>query len=408
MTSDIVISIEGLWKSYGLETLRRLWCLAKANWRGALAKDHKRRWALRDINLQVHRGETLGIIGRNGAGKSTLLKTLAGVTPLTRGRVEVRGRLFPMIELNAGLHPELTGRENVYLLGAIMGLSRREVGAKITEIEEFCELGEFFEQPVRTYSSGMLARLGFSVAMNVEAEILLIDEVLAVGDLAFQGKCYERMEHIRASEVTILFVSHNIRQIERLCDRTLLIEQGEIVSLGAPADVARQYYEMSQQQILAHASGQDIPLPYIGTGEIIVTGVKTFNAAGQETEKINVFEPMTIRVEYVAQREIRAPIITIAVHTIDMIQILNFSTFAPDRVTFLGSGHFDCTIPRLALAPGVYGIKCGIGLPDDRLCFKASNLAHFRVRTDDFGIIRENAGLVLTDVVWRLDEVDNG
>ena len=405
MSSDIAISLEGVWKSYGLEleALRRLWCLAKADWRGALTKDHRRHWALRDINLQVRRGETLGIIGRNGAGKSTLLKTLAGVTPLTRGIVEVRGRVFPMIELNAGLHPELTGRENVYLLGAIMGLSRREVRAKITEIEEFCELGEFFDQPVRTYSSGMLARLGFSVAMNVEAEILLIDEVLAVGDLAFQAKCYERMERIRASEVTILFVSHNIRQVERLCDRTLLLERGAVVSLGTPAEVARQYYEMSHRQILAHASRQNMPLPYIGTGEILVTEVKILDVGGQETREIDVFEPMTIRVEYVAQTEIRAPIITVAVHTMDMIQVLNFSTFAPDRVTFLGCGHFDCTIPRLTLAPGVYGIKCGIGLPDDRLCFKASDLAHFRVTTDDFSIIRQNAGLILADVVWRLD-----
>ena len=181
MSEDVVIRIEGMWKRYGLPivpALRRGWRALRG--RGPGNEDA---WVLRDVNLEVRRGETLGIIGRNGAGKSTMLKVLAGVTPPTRGRVEVRGRIFPMIELNAGVHPELTGRENVHLLGAVMGLGRREVRAKLPAIENFCELGEWFDKPVRMYSSGMLARLGFAVAINVDSDIIMVDEVFAVGDL---------------------------------------------------------------------------------------------------------------------------------------------------------------------------------------------------------------------------------
>ena len=192
MSSDIVIKIEGLWKRYGLPIpdvlgkVRSL--LGSANSVGR--NGEARNWALRDVNLEVRRGETIGIVGRNGAGKSTLLKVLAGVTAPTRGRVEIRGRIFPMIELNAGLHKELTGRENVRLLGAVMGMSRREIELRLPGIEDFTDLGEWFDRPVRMYSSGMLSRLGFGVAVNVESDVILIDETFAVGDLKFQEQKY--------------------------------------------------------------------------------------------------------------------------------------------------------------------------------------------------------------------------
>ncbi len=187
MSEEVMIRIEGLWKHYGLplpRIVRRGW-----NWlthKNESSGDSGGPWALKDINLEIRKGETIGIVGRNGAGKSTLLKVLAGVTAPSRGLVEIRGRLFPMIELNAGLNMELTGRENVRLLGAVMGLSRREIESKLPDIEEFTELGDWFDRPVRMYSSGMLARLGFGVAVNIESEIILIDETFAVGDLKFQ------------------------------------------------------------------------------------------------------------------------------------------------------------------------------------------------------------------------------
>ncbi len=188
MSDDVVIRIEGLWKRYGLPlpaVIRKGWNLVRHGHLESGNGDHGP-WALRDVNLEVRRGETVGIVGRNGAGKSTLLKVLAGVTAPTRGRVEIRGRIFPMIELNAGLHMELTGRENVRLLGAVMGLSRREMESRLPDIEEFTELGVWFDKPVRTYSTGMLGRLGFGVAVNIESDVVLIDETFAVGDLKFQ------------------------------------------------------------------------------------------------------------------------------------------------------------------------------------------------------------------------------
>jgi ABC-type polysaccharide/polyol phosphate transport system ATPase subunit len=211
--------------------------------RGAVSDDDGP-WAVRDVSFEVKRGETLGIIGRNGAGKSTLLKLLAGVTQPTQGQVVVRGQVFPMIELNAGIHYELTGRENVFLLGAIMGLSRRDVNGILPGIEEFVELGEWFDRPVRTYSSGMLARLGFGVATNIRSDVLLIDETFSVGDLKFQNKSLARVKQMRESGATILLVSHNLDLLQYVAQRIIVLDQGKIVSRGSVAE-GLSHYERS-------------------------------------------------------------------------------------------------------------------------------------------------------------------
>ena len=248
-TDDRVITIDGLWKRYGLGIRSEFLDFLSDSKQSSKIPDQKEVWALRDINLEVRRGETLGIIGQNGAGKSTLLKVLAGVTKITHGKAETRGTIFPMIELNAGLNPELTGRENVYLLAAIMGLSRGDTEAKLPEIEDFCELSEWFDEPVRKYSTGMVTRLGFGVAMNVQADILLVDEVLAVGDLTFQRKCFDRMETMRRENVTTLFVSHNIRQVERICSRAIILQSGQIIEKGETGPVCDRYYLESHAKI---------------------------------------------------------------------------------------------------------------------------------------------------------------
>ena len=216
MSGDTVIKIDGLWKRYGLPVpdvfgkVRSLLGTSKSARRNGDARD----WALRDLNLEVRRGETVDIVGRNGAGKSTLLKVLAGVTAPTKGRVEIHGRIFPMIELNAGLNKELTGRENVRLLGAVMGMTRLEIESRLPEIEFFTDLGEWFDKPVRMYSSGMLSRLGFGVAVNVESDVILIDETFAVGDLKFQNKSMARIKEMRESGVTVLLVSHGLETLQ--------------------------------------------------------------------------------------------------------------------------------------------------------------------------------------------------
>jgi lipopolysaccharide transport system ATP-binding protein len=196
---------------------------------------------LHDIDFSVRRGETFGIIGRNGAGKSTTLGLMAGVLKPTTGVVTVRGRISPMLELGAGFHPELTGRENIYLNGVLMGMNRAEVAKKAQEIIDFSELGEFIDQPIRVYSSGMMARLGFSVVSSLDPEILLVDEILAVGDINFVQKCLDRMREFKAQGVTMVLVSHALEDIKKLCDRALWIENHRIRMLGEPGSVVTAY-----------------------------------------------------------------------------------------------------------------------------------------------------------------------
>jgi lipopolysaccharide transport system ATP-binding protein len=197
--------------------------------------------ALKDISLKVHKGETLGIIGRNGAGKSTLLGLIAGVLKPSAGGVLVKGRVAPLLELGSGFHSELTGRENIMLNGVLLGLTRAGVLRKMNEIIEFSELGQFIDQPIRVYSSGMLARLGFSVVSFLDPEILLIDEILAVGDMEFQKKCTDKMMGFKKSMVTMVFVSHSMPDIIRICDRVMWIENHSVKKLGKPEDVVMSY-----------------------------------------------------------------------------------------------------------------------------------------------------------------------
>ncbi|MCK5240878.1 ABC transporter ATP-binding protein [bacterium] len=201
--------------------------------------------ALHDISFEVKQGETFGIIGRNGAGKSTTLGLIAGVLKSTIGKVSVKGKISPLLELGAGFNSDLTGRENIFLNGVLMGLTRKEVANKVDDIIEFSELGEFIEQPIRVYSSGMLARLGFSVASSLDPEILLIDEILAVGDITFQHKCVERMMSFKQKKVTMVFVSHSMESMVSLCDRAMWIENHTVKMIGDAKAVVKEFVNQS-------------------------------------------------------------------------------------------------------------------------------------------------------------------
>lgn len=198
-------------------------------------------WALRDVSLQVRRGETTGVIGHNGAGKSTLMKLLSGITAPTEGEIGICGRLAALIELGSGFHPELTGRENVFMSGAVLGMRRREIAAKFDRIVEFAGIGEFIDVPVKWYSSGMYVRLGFAIAAHIDVDILLVDEVLAVGDAAFQPKCYDRIAELRRAGTTIVIITHDLGAIERLTERVMLLDHGRVVTVGPPQEVVAAY-----------------------------------------------------------------------------------------------------------------------------------------------------------------------
>src|SRR5271169_3670727 len=253
-----VISVENLSKAYrlgqiGTGTLTndlKVWWAKKRGLPNPLLKvgetdrgnrDGETLWALRDINLQVEQGEVLGIIGRNGAGKSTLLKILSRVTAPTCGRLRVKGRIASLLEVGTGFHPDLTGRENIYLNGAILGMTREEVVRKLDEIVAFAEIEKFIDTPVKRYSSGMYVRLAFAVAAHLEPEILIVDEVLAVGDAEFQKKCLGKMQDVATGGRTVLFVSHNLDSILRLCGRVLWLNAGSVREIGSPAAIIQAY-----------------------------------------------------------------------------------------------------------------------------------------------------------------------
>ena len=252
-------------------------------------------WALRDVSFALDEGATLGVIGRNGAGKSTLLKVLTRITAPTAGRAEIRARVGSLLEVGTGFHPELTGRENIYLNGAILGMKRREIRAKLGEIAEFSGVEKFLDTPVKRYSSGMHVRLAFSVAAHFEPEVLLVDEVLSVGDAEFQARCLGRMEDIGAAGRTVLFVSHNMEAVSRLCDRAILIDEGRIVRDGKSEEVVAEYLQTtagagsSRAWPLEEAPGDDV---------VRLRSVRVVDADGETTDYVDVRRPVGVEVGF--------------------------------------------------------------------------------------------------------------
>jgi lipopolysaccharide transport system ATP-binding protein len=262
-------------------------------------------WAVRDVSFQVARGESLGIIGHNGAGKSTILKLLANITSPSAGEIKISGRLSALIEVGSGFHPELSGRENVYLSGSIMGMRRREIDAKLDSIVEFAGVRQFIDTPVKRYSSGMYVRLGFAIAAHLDPEILLLDEVLAVGDAAFQSKCMQRIKELEAGGTTIVFISHDLTAVERLCQRVILMRHGQIVLEGRPRDVIKEYHQAAAVpgSVAANAhtgavkvwpDDSDAP----GNEVLKVRSVRVRTRDGRTVSEVDIREPVGIEVEY--------------------------------------------------------------------------------------------------------------
>jgi lipopolysaccharide transport system ATP-binding protein len=263
--------------------------------------DSREFWSLRDINLEVRQGETLGVVGHNGAGKSTMLKHLAGIMTPTTGRIEVRGRLAALIEVGAGFHQDLTGRENVFLSGAILGMSRAEVTRKFDAIVDFAGMAQFIDTPVKRYSSGMFARLGFAVAAHLEPDILVIDEVLSVGDFVFQQKSLRKMREVATSGATVIFVSHNLKAVAELCRRSVLLDAGKIIEDGPTSNVLQTYLERERRKLEVH---RDV--------DVAISGVQLLQD-GKPTVRVQAGSAARIRVEVVARRAVQRVAVVIAV-----------------------------------------------------------------------------------------------
>lgn len=302
------VLFDGVSKRYrlgALGTLRStLAALGKGNRDGA-----RDLWALRDVSFRVEPGDSLGLIGPNGAGKTTALKLLSNITQPTSGRIEVSGRLSSLIELGAGFHPELSGRDNIFLNGAILGLKRHEIQRKLDEIVAFSELERFIDTPVKRYSSGMYVRLGFAVAAHVEPDVLLVDEVLAVGDSAFRQKCMTRMEALRANGTTLLFVSHNMYQVRRLCNQALLLMQGKSVFLGSTGDAIMAYEEESQMRMPSTAE-QSIEWD-TDASHIVLIKVNLRDSQEKVVTKLRHDQPLDVCISYQATDIVHDPIIKV-------------------------------------------------------------------------------------------------
>ena len=274
-------------------------------------------WALRDIGFEVEKGETLGLVGPNGCGKSTLLQIVCGILQPTSGRVVTRGRIAALLELGAGFNPEFTGRENVYLNGEIMGLSRAEIDKAMPSIESFAEIGEFIGRPVKEYSSGMYVRLAFSTAIHVDPEILIVDEALAVGDAVFANRCVRKFQELRERKITVLFVSHDLGLVKQLSDRAILLLNGRIAAQGAPNDVINRYIGLvlakeeskNKKDDRIHASFRH------GDGSSEILGVEILNARGEAATAVTGGEPITVRVRSRFHQAKSDPMVGILIRT---------------------------------------------------------------------------------------------
>jgi lipopolysaccharide transport system ATP-binding protein len=315
-------------------------------------------WALKDVSFEVRQGEVVGIIGRNGAGKSTLLKILARITKPTRGFAEVAGRLGTLLEVGTGFHPELTGRENTYLNGAILGMSRKEIDRKFDEIVAFAGVEKFIDTPVKHYSSGMQVRLAFSVAAHLEPEILLVDEVLAVGDAGFQAKCLDRMGSAARSGRTALFVSHNMTAVLNLCSRAYLLEEGNVAAEGNAFEVVRQYMESMETDAV-----QDLAIrtDRQGAGRVRFSHVWFENASGTKTEWGMSGEALAVAVSYHSHGGKTLPNSRMSVAISDVLGQVLFTCstelISSDPVMLPASGTVRCIIPRLPLSRGRYNVQ---------------------------------------------------
>jgi ABC-type polysaccharide/polyol phosphate transport system ATPase subunit len=315
-------------------------------------------WALKDVSLDVKAGETVGVIGRNGSGKSTMLRMLAGVTAPTKGTVAVRGRVAPLIAVGVGFHPELTGRENVYVNGTILGLNRKEIDARFDDIVAFAEIEEFIDTPVKFYSSGMFVRLGFSVAVAANPEVLLVDEVLAVGDFAFQQKCFDRMAEIQSQGTIVLVVSHNIAAIRRLCQRVMVLHYGEARFSGSIEDGISVYHELLSPQYALGAEGK--------RPAVELSGLQMLDSNGVRTAHVTAGDDVLFRFEARFLRDVEAATFSVGVRSDAGQLVYSESTYRTGRRRFAEGecAVFEARVP-MRVTTGSYIVRVSVAWGDD-------------------------------------------
>jgi lipopolysaccharide transport system ATP-binding protein len=355
-SDDIAISVRSLGKAYTIaHQSHRSTSLAEAisaRWRHPFGDGQQREtfWALKDVSFDVHRGEILGIIGRNGAGKSTLLKLLSQITGPTTGEIDINGRVASLLEVGTGFHPELTGRENIYLNGSILGMKRREINRKFDEIVAFSEIEKFLDTPVKRYSSGMYVRLAFAVAAHLETEIMIVDEVLAVGDAGFQRKCLGKMEDVTEQGRTVLVVSHQTQFIQTIATKAIFLEAGELKASGETAEVMAKYRGGNAAEVDVRAWHTE------GSGEGTFTKIRFFSEADSSPEGIHPGEELGITIHFHLEAGLHRANMAIALRNADGIELFSHSWSDEHSVSDLGPGDhcFLVRIPSSVLRAGRY------------------------------------------------------
>ena len=360
---ELPIQVTNLSKSFRLYTHRTQSAIERF-----LMLKHSRYetlWALKDITFGVPRGQVLGIIGPNGSGKSTLLKILAGIYRPTEGTFHLHGKVAALLELGAGFHPELTGRENIFLNGSILGMTRREMEARFDEIVEFSGLERFLDTPIKNYSSGMVVRLGFSVAVAIDPEIILIDEVLGVGDIAFAKKSFERIQQYAHSGRTILFVSHDMSAVNYFCTRALRLEEGRLMAIGEPKDITEEYISsLRRRKSDVHAKGEllfrdQLARERKGSGEMTIESVKFCEANGRETYLFKTGDPVRIEIEYATKQPIESHVLYLTIHRSSGEVIIGPMQREMSE-TVNGRGHITIRIDEIPLLRGEYMMTLGL------------------------------------------------
>ena len=397
LTNETVIKVEGLHKKFCRHLRRSMYygtldvARDMLGWRydaGTLRPSEF--WALEDVNFDLKQGEALGVIGPNGSGKTTLLRILNGIFPPDQGRVAIRGRMGALIAVGAGFHPNMTGRENIRLNGTILGMTRQEIAERFDAIVDFADIGEFLDAPVATYSSGMTVRLGFAIAVHAVPEILLADEVLAVGDLRFALKCYRKIAEYRRNGGALLLVSHSMQLVRNVCHRTLWLEHGRVRMLGETQAVCDAYERDVLERNLA--GGQREEILRINHDPLVhIERVDFFDAQGALCAAFPVGAAFRARIHYNSQRKLTKPIITIALMTVENITaVANYMNFdAPHLLpTLEGCGWVEFTIQNLALKPGTY--DCTVNLAEQTL----DNVLDWHERAYRFAVVSAETPLM--------------
>jgi ABC-type polysaccharide/polyol phosphate transport system ATPase subunit len=317
--------------------------------------DRKYHWALKDVSFNLEKGQSLALVGPNGAGKSTILKLLAKITNPTSGKAEVNGQLSALIELGAGFHPDLTGRENIFLNGTILGLTYKDIQKRYDEIVAFSEIEEFIDTPVKRYSSGMTVRLGFAVASCIEPDILLVDEVLAVGDASFRQKCIERIKTLLNNGTSLIFVSHDMGLVRSVCERAIYIDHGRVQNTGTSGEIIDIYNQVLDRQRIEKMSRADGMADYV-EGGVEVTKIEAFGADGQPVREVYGDQPLEIRVKYTAYKTIGKTNAIILIYRSDGLMCANMRSYLDGYPMTIerGEGEYSVKLDPLQLFGGTY------------------------------------------------------